>query len=113
TDNGLVRVFDGEQLVGEMPVAALVDECPVYELDPRPPSGPLYRSPQRVLASEDPGEALLALLRSPNIADRRPLFEQYDCIVQSRTVRRPGAADAAVLALPERDGLTPGIAVAI
>jgi phosphoribosylformylglycinamidine synthase II len=113
TDSGLVRVLDGGRVVGEMPVAALVDECPVYELDPRPPSGPLYPSPARVLASEDPGEALLALLSSPNIADRRPLFEQYDCIVQSRTVRRPGAADAAVLALPERDGLTPGIAIAI
>jgi phosphoribosylformylglycinamidine synthase len=113
TDSGLVRVLDGGRVVGEVPVAALVDECPVYELEPRPPSGPLYPAPVRVLASEDPGEALLALLRSPNIADRRPLFEQYDCIVQSRTVRRPGAADAAVLALPERDGMAPGIAVAI
>ena len=28
--------------------------------------------------------------RSPNIASRRPLFEQYDWLVQSRTVRRPG-----------------------
>ena len=61
-----------------------------------------------MLESEDPGEALLALLRSPNIADRRPLFEQYDCVVQSRTVRRPGGADAAVLALPARDGVQPG-----
>ena len=113
TDSGLVRILDGERVLGEMPVAALVDECPVYELDPQAPSEPLYRPPARVIASEDPGEALLALLRSPNIADRRPLFEQYDAIVQSRTVRRPGAADAAVLALPPRHGQTPGIAIAI
>ena len=46
-----------------------------------------------------PRETLLALLRSPNIASRRPLFEQYDAIVQSRTVRRPAQADAAVLML--------------
>jgi phosphoribosylformylglycinamidine synthase len=39
---------------------------------------------------------------SPNIASRRPLFEQYDAVVQSRTVRRPEQADAAVLAL-DRD----------
>ena len=35
-----------------------------------------------------------------NIASRRPVFEQYDPVVQSRTVRRPDEADAAVLALP-------------
>jgi phosphoribosylformylglycinamidine synthase len=113
TEGGLVRIFDGGQLVGELPVAALVDECPVYELDPQPPSRPLYATPPRTIASEDPAQALLALLSSPNIADRRPLFEQYDAIVQSRTIRRPGAADAAVLALPPRGDLTPGIAIAI
>ena len=50
-------------------------------------------------------DALLALLASPNLASRRPLFEQYDWIVQSRTVRRPEEADAAVLALPDGGGL--------
>ena len=39
-------------------------------------------------------------MSSANIASRRPLFEQYDAIVQSRTVRRPEQADAAVLRLP-------------
>ncbi len=52
----------------------------------------------------EPAEALLALLRSPNIASRLPLFEQYDWIVQSRTVRRPEEADAAVLLLPDGIG---------
>ena len=47
---------------------------------------------------------LLALLRSANVASRRPVFEQYDPVVQSRTVRRPEEADAAVLALPRRRG---------
>ena len=37
------------------------------------------------------------------------MFEQYDPIVQSRTVRRPDEADAAVLMLPDRSA----IAVAI
>ena len=113
TDSGLVAIFDSGQLVGELPVAALVDECPVYELDPQQSGRPVYPPPPRTIASEDPAQALLALLGSPNIADRRPLFEQYDAIVQSRTIRRPGAADAAVLALPPRGELTPGIAIAI
>jgi phosphoribosylformylglycinamidine synthase len=113
TEGGLVRVLDGTAVLGEMPVTALVDDCPLYDLDPQPPTEALYPPPPRAIASEDPGEALLALLRSPNIADRRPLFEQYDSIVQSRTVRRPGSADAAVLALPARGEQTPGIAVSI
>ena len=101
TDTRRMRIFDGERLVGEMPVRALVDECPLYDLHPASPTAPIYATPAahaRVRARRR-ARALLALLRSPNIASRRPLFEQYDAIVQSRTVRRPGQADAAVLAL--------------
>jgi phosphoribosylformylglycinamidine synthase subunit PurL len=39
------------------------------------------------------------------VSSRRALFEQYDCVVQSRTVRRPEQADAAVLALPDGSAL--------
>jgi phosphoribosylformylglycinamidine (FGAM) synthase-like enzyme len=106
TDSGAMRIYRGDELVGDMPVAALVDDCPVYELAPQRPAAPLYDPPAPTLA---PGgsvhEALLALLASPNLASRRPLFEQYDWIVQSRTVRRPEEADAAVLVLPDGSGL--------
>jgi phosphoribosylformylglycinamidine synthase len=127
TETGRMRVFDGEELVGDMPVRALVDDCPLYDLRPEKPAGPIYAPPSATLAADaSPREALLALLRSPNIASRRPLFEQYDAIVQSRTVRRPEQADAAVLALdpppagggdaasaPGEDGPIPGLAVSI
>jgi phosphoribosylformylglycinamidine synthase subunit PurL len=100
TESGRMRVFDGAELVGDMPVRALVDDCPLYDLRPEKPAAPIYAPPAAALAKDaGPREALLALLRSPNIASRRPLFEQYDAIVQSRTVRRPEQADAAVLAL--------------
>jgi phosphoribosylformylglycinamidine (FGAM) synthase-like enzyme len=103
TGTGRMRVFDGEDLVGDMPVRALVDDCPLYDLAPVEPSEPIYAPPVRALAVDAPPlQTLLALLGSPNIASRRPLFEQYDAVVQSRTVRRPEQADAAVLAL-DRD----------
>jgi phosphoribosylformylglycinamidine synthase len=106
TNTGAMRIFRGDELVGEMPVAALVDDCPVYELAPRKPDAPLYAAPAATLAAgASVRDALLALLASPNVASRRPLFEQYDWIVQSRTVRRPEEADAAVLALPDGGGL--------
>src|SRR4051812_1331201 len=84
TSSGRLRVFDGEALVGDLPVGALVDECPAYDLEPLEPSRPLYPAPPRVLAEGLPaGDTLLALLGSANLASRRWAFEQYDCVVGS------------------------------
>jgi phosphoribosylformylglycinamidine synthase II len=110
TDSGRVRVLDGEEQVGDMSVRALVDDCPLYDLYPEKPATAIYEPPPRALATDAPIEqTLLALLASPNIASRRPLFEQYDAIVQSRTVRRPEQSDAAVLALADGSALAVSI----
>jgi len=110
TETMLVRVLDGAELVGEMPVRALVDECPLYDLHPEKPAAPIYAPPEASVALGcSHREALLALLASPNLASRRALFEQYDAIVQSRTVRRPEQADAAVLALPDGSAIAVSI----
>ncbi len=51
-------------LVAEMPVPALVDDCPLYDLEPAPPAQPLYEAPPPHLSGgESPRELLLALLR--------------------------------------------------
>jgi phosphoribosylformylglycinamidine synthase subunit PurL len=100
TEGSTLRVRSGERIDAELPVAALVDDCPLYDLEPAEPSEPLYGAPRAVLrGGETLAELLLALLAAPNLASRRPIFEQYDSIVQSRTVRRPDQADAAVLEL--------------
>jgi phosphoribosylformylglycinamidine synthase II len=112
TAGGRLRVLRDGELVGDMPVAGLVDECPLYDLDPRKPSKRVYAPPAAIdgLTFETPPrELLLALLSSPNLSSRRPLFEQYDSIVQSRTVRGPEQADAAVLALPDGSALAVSI----
>ncbi len=114
TDSGRLRVLSGGDVVGDMSVEALVDDCPLYDLAPEKPSAPVYPAPPRRVDTDDPRDLLLALLRSDNIASRRPVFEQYDCLVQSRTVRRPDEADAAVLLLPGgAAGGPPAIAVSI
>ncbi len=110
TATGRVRVLRAGELIGDMPVSALVDDCPLYDLRPQRPSQQVYAPPRPALAAPPaPREALLALLRSPNVCSRRPLFERYDAIVQSRTVRRPEQADAAVLALPHGGALAVSI----
>ncbi len=110
TEGDRFQVLHRGAVIADLPVSVLVDDCPLYDLEPDPPSVGLYGKPEAILTgSESPAQTLLALLSSANIASRRPVFEQYDPIVQSRTVRRPDEADAAVLVLPDGSA----IAVAI
>jgi phosphoribosylformylglycinamidine synthase subunit PurL len=110
TDTGRLRVCSRDEVVADLPVGILVDDCPLYDLEPEPPVGALYAPAAAVLAADAaPGDTLVTLLGSANICSRLPVFEQYDPVVQSRTVRRPDDADAAVLALPTGEA----IAVAI
>ena len=64
-----------------MPVAALVDECPLYDLEPEEPAGWLYGNRETLEPRADGAEVLRALLASPNVASKRWAFEQYDSIV--------------------------------
>ena len=113
TDSGRLRVLEGDEVVGDMPVSALVDDVPLYDLEPAEPGLPVYGDPPARIASDaSGGETLLALLGSANVASKRTVFEQYDSIVGSRTARRPGTADAAVLMLGP-DGGSRALAVSI
>ena len=114
TDTARLRVLDDGAEVGDVPVSALVDGCPLYALDPEEPGGWMYGNAEtlgelialgagRSAEPGDPSTILCALLASPNLASKRWAFEQYDSVVGSRTVRRPEDADAAVLMLPESD----------
>ena len=110
TDSGRLRVRSGDEVVADLPVEILVDDCPLYDLEPEPPSEPLYGPAAAVLGpGSDASDTLVALLGSANIASRLPVFEQYDPVVQSRTVRRPDDADAAVLALPTGEAIAVSI----
>jgi phosphoribosylformylglycinamidine synthase len=101
TDSGQMRILRDGEPVGEMPVEALVDGCPLYDLSPAEPDGWIYGNRATLAADASPEQTLLALLSSPSVASKRWAFEQYDSVVGSRTVRRPESADAAVLDLPE------------
>ena len=101
TSSGLFRCFfDGEE-VGSIPASHLT-EAPRYEVGRRArfPTA----APRRDAPSEGTPADVLRLLGSQNIASRAWVYEQYDHLVQSRTIRRPGL-DAAVLELPGGRGL--------
>jgi len=95
TDTGRLRCFHGDELVGDIPARYLTDECPRYRVEILPRQ---LAAPVEPPAREPSPDELVELLASPNVASRAWVYEQYDHLVQSRTVRRPGL-DAAVLRL--------------
>jgi len=90
TGHGELRALYDGGVVGAIPAALLTDACPRYELETR----------ER--------EAAAAPVAPVNHESKEWVFEQYDQLVGSRTVRRPGL-DAAVLRV---DGAR-GIAVSL
>jgi phosphoribosylformylglycinamidine synthase len=90
TDHGELRALFEDEVVGSIPAGLLTDGCPRYELEPAP------RGVEQ--APVDP----------VNDESKTWVFEQYDQLVGSRTVRRPGL-DAAVLRI---DG-SRGVAVSL
>jgi len=115
TDDGLFRVRRGTEIVAEIPVGPLVDDCPTYTRQGvEDPEITRLRSIDITvfseLASDEAAtQALLALLDSPSIASRAWIYEQYDASVQTNTAAGPGS-DAAVLRLADTNR---GIAAAI
>ncbi|MCS6896882.1 MAG: phosphoribosylformylglycinamidine synthase subunit PurL, partial [Nitrospira sp.] len=98
TDDGILRVKDRDAIVAEIPARALADG-PRYE---RPYAPPAYQDMLTNLNYDmipdvkDANAALLALVESPTVASKRWVYEQYDHMVQTNTMVRPGS-DAAVM----------------
>ncbi|MBX3237905.1 MAG: phosphoribosylformylglycinamidine synthase subunit PurL [Nitrospiraceae bacterium] len=105
TDTGHVVVKDSGTVVADIPAKALADEGPRYD---RPSAPPAYQEMLQSLNYDalpdvkDPNAALLALLESPTIASKRWVYEQYDHMVRTNTIVRPGS-DAAVLRVKGTD----------
>ncbi|MBI2844138.1 MAG: phosphoribosylformylglycinamidine synthase subunit PurL [Armatimonadetes bacterium] len=99
TADGLVRVWEGDHLVAEVPAKSLADDAPTYYLEIEEPE--YLKEVQSFDASklpepDDYNEALERLLDSPSIASKEWVYRQYDHMVQTNTVVLPGS-DAAAL----------------
>ncbi len=100
TGDGMLRVRHHSAVVAEIPAHPLAEEGPVYQ---RPLAPPDHAVPEAETLVEFAGEAVdltqnfRLLLSAPAIASKRWVFEQYDNMVQTNTLRAPGAGDAAVV----------------
>ena len=112
TNDGRLRIDDGAELVADVPFAPLVDGSPVCD---RPLLAPVVvgaaHEPPSVIECEgiDLKDAIQTLIASPNLCDKRWVFEQYDHLIGTNTVVGPGA-DAAVLRIK---GTKKGIALCL
>jgi phosphoribosylformylglycinamidine synthase len=99
TDDGMMRVRNGDDVVVEIPARSLADDGPVYyrEAAPFTPPAPLDLS---TVPYVDPVEVLPRLLAHPSIASKRWVWRQYDHMVRTGTAVLPGS-DAAVFIVRE------------
>ena len=100
-----LRVFDGDELVGDLPVTALVDECPAYDLEPAEPATPLYPGAAGGVGRRRPGRAPARRCSRPRTSLRASGRSSSTTRSSARAPSAaPRPADAAVLLLPGRAG---------
>src|SRR3989475_1134011 len=102
TGVGMVRVRDlgpasKPVVVAEIPAKALVDDAPRYERPDAPPAFQEHLQSLNIEVLSDVKDAtavLCSLLESPTIASKTWVYQQYDHMVRTNTLVRPGS-DAA------------------
>nr|WP_194300354.1 phosphoribosylformylglycinamidine synthase subunit PurL [Acetobacter farinalis] len=99
TETGHIVVKHKGQVEADIPLDPLADQAPVYD---RPASQPVVPEPLGpVHAPLSLDEMLIKLIGSPDLASRAWVWNQYDSTVGGQTVRRPGAADAAIVKIED------------
>lgn len=101
TDDGRLRLFHKGEQVADMPVKALVDDCPIYN---KPSQVPEYYLKNGSIDTTAYGQvtdlngALKKVLGSPSLASKEWVYSQYDYQVRTSTAVVPGS-DAAVVTI--------------
>ena len=93
TDDGLLRVRNGGDVVAEIPNKPLADEAPLYERPYHEPSDFKARQNLNVDTldlSTPPTDILLRLMSAPDVASKRWIYRQYDHMVRTNTIAPAG-----------------------
>jgi phosphoribosylformylglycinamidine synthase len=97
TDTGRIVVRHQGAVEADIPLAPLADQAPLYT---RPTSETAKQDVLEARRIEDRvglRGALAKLIACPDLCSRAWVWDQYDSAVGGQTVKRPGAADAAVV----------------
>ncbi len=106
TKGGMIRYFQGEELVAEVPAESLVlgGGAPVYEREIKEPSYFKENAKFKIDDVEEPDDlrrVAYDLLASPNIASKRWVSEQYDSMVRTNNMSTNAPSDAGLVLIKE------------
>src|SRR5882724_1889394 len=88
------------EVKADLPIKQMGDEAPEYDRHwIEPAKLPVLRAAD-IPAPHDLTAAILKIVGSPDMSSRRWVWEQYDHLIQSNTVQRPGG-DAAVVRIED------------
>ena len=108
TDSGRIVVRHRGATEAEIPLAPLAEQAPLYHRPTAEPTKPPTLNAARIEDRLGLVAGLLRLVGCPDLCSRAWVWDQYDSTVGGQTVKRPGAADAAVVKL---EGLERAIAL--
>jgi len=103
TDTGRMELFWHGEKVADVPVDPVSEEAPVLE---RPMKEPEYLKVIKGVTLEafpevSNQEAFEKLISSMEVVDKSWIYEQYDSMVQTNTVKKGGSLDASVIRVKE------------
>jgi phosphoribosylformylglycinamidine synthase len=95
TDTGHIVLRHRGVVEADIPLAPLADQAPLYRR-------PFVETPEPAPLGEVANPvgieaALMTLIGCPDLCSRAWIWDQYDSTVGGQTVKRPGAADAAIV----------------
>ena len=99
TDSGKMELFWHGELAGEIPIKPVSDEAPVLDRKVKKPSY-LKEIKNYTLDSFKQIEnqkAFIKLFSSLEVVNKSWIYEQYDSMVQTNTIKAPGTLDASVI----------------
>ncbi len=103
TDSGEMELFWHGEKVAQIPIEPITEEAPVLD---RPIEKPKYLESVNKKSVDDferidNGVAFDKLFSSMEVVDKAWIYEQYDSMVQTNTVKAPGSLDASVIRIKE------------
>ncbi len=101
TDTDRMELFWGEEQVADIPIKPISSECPLAD---RPISKPKYL--ETIANTSEVGsvsnqEAFEKMMSSVEVVDKAWIYEQYDSMVQTNTVKKGNDLDASVIRVKE------------
>jgi len=96
TSTETIKIKRADETLAALPTQFLAN-APIINRKANPPTSPRSFGS---IPPPDTRKTILELLASPTIASKEWVYSQYDHEVGIRTIGKPGAADAAILALP-------------